>query len=506
MTAERDRTPGHPAGASGPRSAATRQATPHDASVLDGTDVRPIAWFSWFRFGVFATDVVMIATALIAAQYLRFGEDSVYVATNWAPVHYGVTALGIQLVWVIALAATDSRSSRVLGVGIEEYRRVLVSTVGAFGAVAVISYLLQLELSRLYFIAALPIGLALLLAGRFGWRLALSARRARARAMFGTVIVGGSSEVETTRAELARAPHAGYLPVGAVVLGHDENPEEGLPRIPLSDLPALATDPRVGAVMVTGSVPRETVRQLAWHLETVAVELIVVPRLTDVAGPRMHVAPVGGLPMVHVDLPEFTGFAHAVKRLVDILGSFVALLILLPAFAVIALAIKLDDGGAVFFRQQRVGRDGRTFTMHKFRSMITDAEKHRRELEKANEGSGALFKLKRDPRVTRVGAVLRRYSLDEFPQFWDVLRGAMSLVGPRPPLAQEVASYEEHVHRRLLTKPGITGPWQISGRSDLSWEESVRLDLSYVENWSVAGDIVILFKTVRAILKPNGAY
>lgn len=475
-------------------------------SILDAAPVKPMSWFAWFRYGVFITDVVMIVAALVVAQFLRFGEGPGYIASNWAPVHYGVAALGIQLVWVIALSATDSRSTRVLGVGIEEYRRVLVATFGAFGAIAIISYLLQLELSRLYFIAALPIGLVLLVAGRMGWRLALSARRVRGRAMFGTLIVGGATEVETTRAELARAPHAGYLPVGAAVLGHDENPDEGLPRVDLSDLPLLAADERVGAVMIAGSVPRETVRQLAWHLESVEVELIVVPRLTDVAGPRMHVAPVGGLPMVHVDLPEFTGFAYSVKRLIDIIGSAFALLALLPVFAAIALAIKLDDGGPVVFRQQRVGRDGREFTMHKFRSMVTDAEKRRMELEESNEGAGALFKLKSDPRVTRTGAVLRRYSLDEFPQLWDVLRGAMSLVGPRPPLAREVATYEEHVHRRLLTKPGITGPWQISGRSDLSWEESVRLDLNYVENWSVAGDLVILMKTVRAVLRPNGAY
>lgn len=503
MTTEMDRVTGRTE-RDGGRSARAKGSPATTA--LDGAPVRPLSWFAWFRYGVFITDVVMIVVALLAAQFLRFGEDPVYIATGWASVHYGVAALGIQLIWVIALSATDSRSSRVLGVGIEEYRRVMVATFGAFGAIAIISYLLQLELSRLYFIAALPIGLALLLAGRLGWRLVLASRRSQGRAMFGTLIVGGATEVETTRAELARAPHAGYLPVGAAVLGHDESPEVGLPRVALSDIPLLAADQRVGAVMIAGSVPRETVRQLAWHLESVEVELIVVPRLTDVAGPRMHVAPVGGLPMVHVDLPEFTGFAYTVKRTIDLIGSFVALVTLLPVFAVIAAAIKLDDGGPVFFRQQRVGRDGREFTMHKFRSMVTDAEKRRLELEDTNEGAGALFKLKKDPRVTRVGAVLRRYSLDEFPQFWDVLRGAMSLVGPRPPLAQEVATYEEHVHRRLLTKPGITGPWQISGRSDLSWEESVRLDLNYVENWSIAGDLIILAKTIRAVMRPTGAY
>lgn len=483
---------------------------PPSRSLLEAA--QPTSWLARYRYAIFATDVGMILAALLIAHLLRFGDNFAYLSTGTVTVNYGYAALGIQLVWVMSLAATDSWSRRVVGVGIDEYRRVVVATFGGFGAVAILAYLLQLELSRLYFVVALPVGLVLLLGGRLGWRLMLKARRLRGSATIGALLVGDELDVEAICLELARAPQAGYRALAAVApdLSYPdvqlvEPPYCGLPRVGFEDVPELAADERVGAVIVTASVPHEVLRRLAWQLENVDVALIVVPRLLDVAGPRVHIAPVGGLPMMQVDLPRFTGFAYGVKRAVDCAASVFAVLLAAPLFAAIAVAIKLDDGGPVFFRQERVGRDGKTFAMHKFRSMSVDAEGRSAELV-AHDGAGPLFKLKHDPRVTRVGAVLRRYSLDELPQLWDVLCGSMSLVGPRPPLAREVASYEEHVHRRLLTKPGITGPWQVSGRSDLSWEESVRLDLGYVENWSLAGDLVLLLKTVRAVLRPSGAY
>ena len=229
-------------------------------------------------------------------------------------------------------------------------------------------------------------------------------------------------------------------------------------------------------------------------------------RLTDVAGPRISLRQVEGLPLIHVKIPDFEGGQHMLKRALDIGVASVALILFAPFVPFIALAIALDSRGPVFFTQKRIGRDGREFRMLKFRSMRTTAEAERTALLGANEGSGPLFKLRDDPRVTRVGRFLRRYSIDEMPQFWNVLAGEMSVVGPRPPLPSEVTAYDGTVFRRLYIKPGITGLWQVSGRSDLSWDESVRLDLRYVENWSVMNDLMIMWQTVKVMLRPNGAY
>jgi exopolysaccharide biosynthesis polyprenyl glycosylphosphotransferase len=226
----------------------------------------------------------------------------------------------------------------------------------------------------------------------------------------------------------------------------------------------------------------------------------------DVAGPRISVRPVAGLPLLHVDHPELTGGRQLVKSLFDKIGATFALVLLAPLLAVIALAIRLTSAGPGLFRQTRVGKDGKEFTVLKFRTMVQEAEALRVGLAEQNEQDGVLFKIKKDPRITRVGGVLRRYSLDELPQLINVLRGDMSMVGPRPPLAEEVAQYGDDVRRRLVVRPGLTGLWQVNGRSDLTWEESVRLDLRYVENWSLALDLLILWKTCSAVVRGSGAY
>jgi exopolysaccharide biosynthesis polyprenyl glycosylphosphotransferase len=236
------------------------------------------------------------------------------------------------------------------------------------------------------------------------------------------------------------------------------------------------------------------------------VEILVHPGLVEVAGPRMHIRPHVGLPLLHVEQPHFTGWRRFVKRATDVLLTGIGLIIISPLMAAIALAIKINDGGPVIFRQTRVGLDGSTFTMYKFRSMHLDAEARIAELRAQNPEMGVLFKLQNDPRITTVGKFLRKFSLDELPQLFNVLRGSMSLVGPRPPLPAEVDSYEDHTRRRLLVTPGLTGLWQVSGRSLLSWEESVRLDLRYVENWTLTLDLLIMWKTFYAVLAKRGAF
>jgi exopolysaccharide biosynthesis polyprenyl glycosylphosphotransferase len=281
-----------------------------------------------------------------------------------------------------------------------------------------------------------------------------------------------------------------------------------LPTIDLDDLAHAVRSSSARAVMIAGDLPggRDQIRDIGWMLEDLKTELILVSRLTDVAGPRIQLRPVVGLPMVHVELPQYSGFTHGVKRAFDIVVAGVLLVLLSPVFAAVALAIRLEGGGPVLFRQTRVGVRGTWFTMLKFRSMVVNADERLSELKDQNEGDGVLFKMRNDPRVTRVGRFLRRSSLDELPQLLNVLGGSMSLVGPRPPLPAEVELYEDRVARRLLIKPGITGLWQVRGRSNLSWEESVKLDLYYVENWSIVGDLVILALTARAVLAREGAY
>jgi exopolysaccharide biosynthesis polyprenyl glycosylphosphotransferase len=241
-------------------------------------------------------------------------------------------------------------------------------------------------------------------------------------------------------------------------------------------------------------------------LEGTGVNLLVAPALTDVAGPRIHVRPVSGLPLLQIAKPEFRGPRRLFKAAIDLLGALVLLILLSPLLLATAVVVRASGPGPVLFRQIRVGRGGRPFTMYKFRSMHSDAEHLLAELRTLNDhGEGVLFKLRDDPRITRIGKYLRRYSVDELPQLFNVLLGEMSLVGPRPPLPSEVARYAQDVHRRLLVKPGLTGLWQVSGRSDLDWEETVRLDLYYVENWSAALDAEILWKTFFAVLRGSGA-
>jgi exopolysaccharide biosynthesis polyprenyl glycosylphosphotransferase len=236
------------------------------------------------------------------------------------------------------------------------------------------------------------------------------------------------------------------------------------------------------------------------------VDMVVAPGMMDVSGPRLEMRPVAGLPLIHVEKPRYHGAKRFGKTSFDLIFAIVALVLVSPLMLFAAAAVKLTSRGPVLYKSERMGLDGNPFPMLKFRSMVDEADRHSATLSGPNEGAGVLFKLRDDPRVTRVGRVMRKFSIDELPQFINVLRREMSVVGPRPPLRVEVESYENEVHRRLLVRPGVTGLWQVSGRSDLSWEDSVRLDLSYVENWSMVGDMLIIAKTLKAVVRGDGAY
>jgi exopolysaccharide biosynthesis polyprenyl glycosylphosphotransferase len=474
-------------------------------------------WARSFARRLAITDVVVIAWAVIGTQIAWFGtlnaELNVEKYRGGFGLSYTLISILLVLSWSAILAMFGTRDSRVIGTGNNEYKRLVDATVRLFGVVAIIAFLLQLDLARGYIVMALPIGSLGLLASRWMWRQWLSAQRMRGMYSSRVLLVGSRVSVTAIATELRRLPEAGYLVVGACVPGETIG-EYLYGRIPVSgnlDQLQVAMDAtKADTVVVTSSdeLPPDRIRELSWSLEPGRQHLVLAPSLTDVGGPRIHMRPVAGLPLIHVETPRYEGLKKFSKRAFDVVSSALLIVALSPVLAAAAIGVRLSTPGAVLFKQDRVGLNGVHFKMLKFRSMVVDAEQRLAELDELEraEGNSVMFKMKNDPRVTPIGRFLRRFSLDELPQLFNVLLGSMSLVGPRPPLDSEVAVYEHHVHRRFLVKPGITGLWQVSGRSNLSWEDTVRLDLYYVENWSITGDLLILWRTARAVLARDGAY
>jgi len=462
------------------------------------------------------TDVLAIVVALTAAQVLRFGDTPAVLQSGDNIVSYTAVSVIIGLGWVAVLTLFHSRDARVVGTGPEEYRRVAHASLALFGTVAIVAFLARQDLARGYVAVALPVGLVTLLFGRWLWRQWL-VRRRRGGHFASTVLVVGSHRSAVAMAKtFERETSAGYRVVGVCVPG-SKHAQGELLNVDGHAVPVLGDESAVlqalgftgantVAVSNTDSLGTDGMRALAWQLEAVDVDMVVSAGVVDVAGPRLKIRPVAGLPLLHVEKPQYEGAGRTGKFLVDVVGATCALVLTSPVLLLAAVAIKLSSRGQVLYRAERIGHNGEAFAMLKFRSMVLDADSLRTELATLNDGAGPLFKMREDPRVTRVGRWIRRFSIDELPQLINVLRGQMSLVGPRPPLRREVESYDGVVHRRLLVKPGVTGLWQVSGRSDLSWEDSVRLDLSYVENWSMMQDMIIVWRTLRAVVKSSGAY
>jgi exopolysaccharide biosynthesis polyprenyl glycosylphosphotransferase len=472
-----------------------------------------VSWCRRFRRKLLISDTVVIVVAIAASLLARFGFVASPVPALRITPDYAMLAGVIAGAWMVMLAAYHSRDSRLLGVGFGEYKSVVNASSLTFGLLAISFFVLQVPIARGFFIVALPTGLGGLLLERWLWRRWLNHNRGEGHYLSRAIVVGEATDVNYVVHQIDKKSGAAYDVVGIALPSSERVPMQFAHNLVpvVSDLESVGAAVRnigADAVIVAGEPAGHGhfIRDLGWELEGTGAELVVASSLTNVAGPRIHFRPVEGLPLMHVELPQFEGGKHLLKRVFDVAMSAVALLMLLPVFAVIAIAIRRDSKGPILFRQERVGRNGKTFKMLKFRSMVQTAEADLAALIEKNEGSGPLFKMKNDPRVTRVGQFLRRLSLDELPQFWNVLTGEMSLVGPRPPLQTEVEDYERYVHRRLYIKPGLTGMWQVNGRSDLSWEESVRLDLYYVENWSLTGDLIILWRTLRVFARPVGAY
>ncbi len=433
--------------------------------------------------------------------------------------------------WLLILMLNRTHENRHLGLGSEEFKRVLSAGLLVVAVIAMVDFALKLDVARRYVVVAAPIAVLLDVSGRLILRRHLHRRRFRGEAMSRVIAVGPMSAVAHMTSQLRTEAYHGLQVVGACIVESRADPRpaqgtrSGATVIEAWDersyddleIPVLGGIADVGdavsrmhadvvAVMSTGDLPAGALRRLAWSLERTGTELLVSPGLIEVAGPRLTIRPYSNLPLLHVDQPRLSGMSRVLKSGLDRVLAALAVLVLAPLLLVIAVLIKVTSAGPVFFRQTRIGLDGQPFQVVKFRSMITGADRQVHLLREQNEHDGVLFKIKRDPRITPVGAKLRRFSLDELPQLFNVLSGSMSLVGPRPPLPTEVESYHSDVRRRLLVRPGITGLWQVSGRSDLSWDDSVRLDLRYVENWSMTLDFSIIWRTFRAVLGGRGAY
>ena len=436
----------------------------------------------------------------------------------------GVTAaslgLGLRACLLLALLSAGAWASmlllhgayrvRHLGSGPEEFQAVMRVAVTLIAVLGLTAYATQSLLPRRWVLVAIPVAALVTSLVRYVVRHQLKRERARGRAMLRTLVVGSHTQATPVAADLARQPAYGYQVVGICppALGRSPHVGGGLPVLgTVSDIAQVVHDHRIDVVIVTGSsLSGPALRRLSWALEHAGADLVVAPGLVEVGGPHVSLRPTAGLSLVHVERPSRHLGRGLGKAVLDrTLGAALLLAASLP-LAVCALAVLLTSPGGAFFRQTRAGLDGRPFTMWKLRSMVVDAEAKRDVLLGDSDRDGLMFKMHADPRITPVGRVLRRFSLDELPQLWNVVVGDMSLVGPRPPLMSEFEQYHDAVNRRLRVKPGLTGLWQVSGRADLSWEQSVNLDLRYVDNWSLAMDLLILWRTLRVVVGGSGAY
>jgi exopolysaccharide biosynthesis polyprenyl glycosylphosphotransferase len=484
------------------------------------------------RVGTGESDVVLLgagprhASSIWTRAYLRllWGGDAAcalaacvcvlgirLLSGAYVPLVEYVLGFGLIIAWPVALAMAGAYRQRANGEGTEEFRAVFNGGIGLMAAVAILAYATQTVVARSFVMAMLPLALLATLYYRYRMRKRLHSRRAVGEYMRQVIAVGHRESILDLVMQFRRQPYHGMRVVGAC-LPPDHRTDVDLDGIPVlgsfSDVAEVVERTRADAVAVTAcpEFDGSALRRLAWSLETARTDLFVAPALMDVAGPRISIRPVAGMPLLHVEHPEFDGARQLVKSVFDRVVAGTALLLMVAPLLAIVLLIRLTSRGPALFYQTRVGRHGREFQVVKFRTMVLDAERLRDTLLDANEFDGVLFKMRNDPRITGVGAFLRRYSLDELPQLFNVMRGEMSLVGPRPPLPEEVAKYGRDVRRRLVVKPGMTGLWQVSGRSDLTWEESVRLDLRYVENWSLILDLQILWKTWSVVTRGEGAY
>ena len=466
---------------------------------------------------IFLTDVLVVAAAVGVAHVLRYNVIPV-PPDILAEVRPGVweVSIGVFAGWLIALSVFRTRDPKTFDNGSRQYQRVFRSTFTLFGWIAITALLLKWEISRGFLAISFAVGLTLLFLNRRAWRVWMIRKRLKGDYLSKVLVIGGVRSAKAMTLRFSEDALSGFRVVGVWVPDRIAAPNE---RFHANDsaVPVLGTESDLGqaldvdavdTVVVTDTehLGHDGMRELAWALEGRNVNLLVAPNVVDVAGPRIHLQAHGNMPLIYLSAPSYSKARTFRRALFD--RSFAALVLLAasPVLLAAMLAIRLTSRGPIFYRTERIGTDGVRFQMLKLRTMVKNADTMQQDLRHTNDGSGPLFKMVDDPRVTKVGRFLRRYSIDELPQFVNVLKGDMSVVGPRPWVDTEVDPYSEYMRRRVLVKQGVTGLWQVSGRSDLTWEDSVRLDLDYVENWTMLRDMQIIFRTARAVLASRGAY
>ena len=454
-------------------------------------------------------DALAIFGAFLLSYYVRFEIDVLPVANVIPLDRYVKLAAAITLVWLVVFALLGLYKLQSTRRGLNEFARIIGAvSIGALIVIALIFFFDVDYFSRFVILFGFLASLVLVAFERAIVRMGQQALFRYGVGVRRAVIVGTGRTAQALARELTNA-HRGYVVLGFVETGRGRRGATQKPRVlgRLRDLPGLLQRLRPDELIdADPKLPDRQKLDLVNLAEDEHIDFRFSSNSVELATSRVDVAAVAGIPLMTIRPTPLEGWGRIAKRLFDVVGSLLVMPFVLVLYPFVALAIKLDSRGPVIFKQTRAGREGREFTYYKFRGMVADAEKQMPKLRKYNEVSGPVFKMKDDPRVTRVGKLIRKTSLDELPQFFNVLKGDMSLVGPRPPLPAEVKQYTREQRRRLTIKPGITGPWQVSGRSNIGFDEWVRLDVYYIQNWSLLLDLTILLKTVAVVVGRKGAY
>ncbi|KFI83918.1 bacterial sugar transferase [Bifidobacterium pullorum] len=493
-----------------------------EQSVFRSIRRRPL-WRYIYVAALVAVDVLVMLLSLVIC--FAFNPGAYDTVTRAMPIW--AFLLAYCVIGLLCLAFAGAYHRHVMAEGYELYTKLINAAIFTIVLASCVAFMLNLRLPRTALIIAPLVGLVCELVARWMMRCLLHHHRRRGECKYTTVIVGSSEGINRTLRLMRRNSALGYMPVAVCPIAPDPRMDDAYvvtnfvadPDIEGADkLRVLSfgsrfarTIERMGVqeVYIADVLSRDSklLHAMSLAIESLGIELAISVSLADVGGHRLHLRNSAEQQVLIASLPQYRTTTYVIKRIIDIVLSAVALVVSSPIMLGVAIAIKLDDGGPVLFKQTRVGIHGKPFTMYKFRSMVTNAEEIKAKLAaESGQTDRFIFKLKDDPRITKVGKFIRKTSLDEFPQFFNVFKGDMSLVGPRPALPDEVARYGSLYSTRLLVKPGITGPWQVSGRSDLSQEQSEFLDVSYIENWSITGDLAILAKTVMVVFRGTGSY
>ncbi len=458
-----------------------------------------VIWAQQLARNMSIFDFVTLSFTLLVVVSVRFSDIWLGNLTSYEISNILFSIL-LLISWNFFLWFTNSRDVKTLGFGADEYKRIVNATFLSFTLIAITSYIFKLEISRSFTLITYSLGLTFLFILRRVLRRRLLKARLEGR-YISRVMLLQSTEVDLVESRLNAAQHAGFRIVYRYLLNENKT-------LNLTEIVKKANENNCDQIMIGQSAVISAVelRKLGWALEDTNIDLVVAPAVTEIAGPRLKVSNVEGLPLLHLEQPAFSGLARVTKRILDLFVSIFGLILISPFLLLIALVIKSFDKGPIIYRQKRIGKGNKEFFVYKFRTMITGSHSLRSEVMSNTAKDPRLAKNPNDPRVTKPGSFLRRWSFDEIPQLINVIRGEMSLVGPRPPLAEEVSRYEKSETRRLLVTPGLTGLWQVSGRSELDWEDAVRLDLYYVENWSLTLDLLIILRTAAAVWRGEGAY